>query len=154
MPLANGSEIIHDVRRWSAETKIIVFTGITAPGLIASLVETGIDGLFSKSAALSDMFKQIPKIMSGAHYISAEFVELIEQGRQSVSLTNRERQILNMVVAGKTNKEVAAMLNISPKTVDKHRTSLMAKLNVHSFSELMARALKDGFIESGNLNQS
>lgn len=148
MPLANGSEIIHDIRRWSPNTKVIVFTGITAPGLVASIVETGIDGLFSKSSALSDMFLQIPKIMRGAHFIAPEFVTMIEQGQQSVSLTNRERQILNMVVAGKTNKDMAAILNISPKTVDKHRTSLMAKLDVHSFSELMARALKDGLLES------
>ncbi len=148
MPLANGSEIIHDIRRWSPDTKILIFTGITAPGLVASIVETGIDGLFSKSASLNEMFEQIPKIMRGARYIAPEFVEMIEQGRKAVSLTNRERQILNMLMSGKTNKDIATMLSISPKTVDKHRTSLMAKLEVHSFSELMARALKDGLLES------
>ena len=147
MPLANGSEIIHDIRRWSNKTKILVFTGITAPGLLASIVEGGVDGLFSKASSVTTMFKQLPIIMRGGHYISPEFVAMIEQCNQSASLTQRERQILNLVVSGKTNKEVAAMLNISPKTVDKHRTNLMAKLDVHSISQLMSRALKDGLLD-------
>ena len=147
MPLASGSEIIHDIRRWHSETKITVFTGVTAPGLLASIVEAGVDGLFSKSSSISNMFEQLPAIMRGGRYIVPEFVETIEQGQQTLALTNRERQILNMVVAGKTNKEVATVLNISPKTVDKHRSSLMGKLGVHSVAQLMARALKDGLID-------
>lgn len=147
MPLASGSEIIHDIRRWSSHTKIAVFTGITAPGLLASIVEAGVDGLFSKGSSLVAMFEKLPTIMRGGRYISPDFVEMIEQGQQTLTLTNRERQILNMVVAGKTNKEIAIVLSISPKTVDKHRTSLMAKLQVHSVAQLMARALKDGLID-------
>jgi len=147
MPLANGSEIIHDIRRWSPDTKILIFTGITAAGLVASIIETGVDGMFSKSSALSDMFEHIPTILRGGRFIAPEFIEMIDSSNRNVTLTKRERQILNMVVAGKSNKDVATILNISPKTVDKHRTSFMAKLGVHSFSELMARALKDGLIE-------
>ena len=147
MPLASGSEIIHDIRRWSPDTKIIVFTGITSPGLLASIVESRVDGLFSKSASVSSMFERLPMIATGGRYIAPEFVGMIEQGRQTLTLTDRERQILNMVVSGKTNKEVAAALNISPKTVDKHRTSMMSKLEVHSVAQLMARALKDGLID-------
>ncbi|GAA6153253.1 response regulator transcription factor [Pseudoteredinibacter isoporae] len=147
MPLANGSEIIHDIRRWSPDTKVVVFTGVSAPGLIASIVETGVDGLFSKSTSLNDMFQQIPTIMQGGRYVAPELVEIIDQGQKALTLTGRERQILNMVVAGKTNKDIASELNISPKTVDKHRTSLMQKLDVHSVAKLMVRALQDGLVE-------
>jgi len=148
MPLVSGADIIHDVRRWSPHTKIIVFTGITASGLLASIVETGIDGLFSKGSSVSNMFEQIPLILRGARIIAPEFVSILQQGQQSVSLTNRERQVLSGIISGKTNKEVGIKLSISPKTVDKHRTSLMAKLDVHSISQLMAKALKDGLVES------
>lgn len=147
MPLASGTEIIHDIKRWSKSTKIAVFTGITAPGLLASIVEAGVDALFSKSSSIHTMFTQLPMIMRGGRFIAPEFIEMIKQGQQTLTLTGRERQILNMVVAGKTNKEIAAELNISPKTVDKHRTSMMAKLDVHSVSQLMSRALKDGLID-------
>jgi len=147
MPLASGSEIIHDIRRWSSQTKIVVFTGINAPGLLAGIVESGVDGLFSKGASVTAMFERLMTILQGGRHIAPEFVELIRQGQQVLALTGRERQILNMIVAGKTNKEIATELVISPKTVDKHRTSLMAKLEVHSVAQLMARALKDGLID-------
>jgi len=147
MPLASGTEIIHDLRRWSPDTRIVVFTGITSPSLVASTVEAGVDGLFSKGNAASAMIDKLPLILRGGRHIAPEFRTLIEAGRQAALLTDRERQILNMVVAGKTNKEMAQVLNISPKTVDKHRTSLMTKLDVHSAAQLMARALKDGLID-------
>lgn len=147
MPLASGSEIIHDIRRWSPDTKILVFTGITAPGLLAGIVEAGVDALCSKSASLDDMFDKIPTIMMGGRYVAPELVSMIERGQKTLTLTGRERQILNMVVAGKTNKEIASELVISPKTVDKHRTSLMSKLDVHSVAQLMARAIQDGLID-------
>ena len=85
-------------------------------------------------------------ILNGGHYIAPELVDAIDQGHQSTHLTARERQTLNMIVSGKTNKEIGGLLNISPKTVDKHRTSWMRKLDVHSMAELLARALQDGLI--------
>ena len=147
MPLCSGAEIIHDIRRWSPDTRIIVFTGVTAPGLLAGIVESGVEGLFSKSAPVDTMRKNVPLILQGGRFVATEFLEIIEQGQLLVNLTQRERQILNMIIAGKTNKEVAESLFISPKTVDKHRTSLMNKLDVHSVAQLLARALKDGLID-------
>ncbi|WP_227817875.1 LuxR C-terminal-related transcriptional regulator [Nitrogeniibacter aestuarii] len=147
MPMASGVEIIHDIRRWSPETRIIVFTGITSPGLIATVVESGVDALFSKGSPVADMIDKLPLILRGGRHIAPEFNDMIARGKQAATLTDRERQILNMVVSGKTNKEMADVLNISPKTVDKHRTSLMTKLDVHSAAQLMARALKDGLID-------
>jgi DNA-binding CsgD family transcriptional regulator len=66
-------------------------------------------------------------------------------------LTARERQTLNMVLAGRTNAEVAALMVISPKTAEKHRASMMAKLEVRTLAELMAKALQDGLIEQHGL---
>lgn len=147
MPLASGAEIIHDIRRWSPGTRIIVFTGVTAAGLIAGIVESGVDGLFSKAAPVTTILEKLPIILRGKRYIAPEFIDVIQQGQQAATLTERERQIMNMIVSGKTNREIAGALNISPKTVDKHRTSLMGKLEVHSVAELMTRALKDGLID-------
>jgi len=147
MPLASGLEIIHDLRRWSPHTKILAFTGVTASGLLANVTATGVDALFSKATDLELVFEKLPLILRGGRFIDPELVELIEAGAQIPDLTARERQVLNMVVTGKSNKEIARLLNISPKTVDKHRTSFMQKLDVHSLAELMARAVKDGLID-------
>lgn len=147
MPLASGAEIIHDVRRWSPNTRIVVFTGVTSPGLLAGIVEAGADGLFSKAHPVSAMVAKLPLLVHGGRHVAAEFTELIRRGQQSAALSSRERQVLNMIVAGKSNKEIANELHISPKTVEKHRASLMGKLDAHSVVQLMARALKDGLID-------
>jgi len=147
MPLANGVEITHDIQRWSPDTKIIVFTGVTASGLLAHIVAAGVAGVFSKGESTDLLVAQLPIILAGGHFIEPSLVEAIERGHLEGTLTERERQTLTMVVAGKSNKEIARVLSISPKTVEKHRGSLMQKLDVHSVAELMARAIQDGLID-------
>ena len=146
MPLASGSEILTDIRRWSPDTSVIVFTGVLAPGVLADVVASGAHGVFSKTAAPDIMLDNLKLILNGGHYVAPELVDAIDRGQQSARLTARERQTLNMIISGRTNREIGALLHISPKTVDKHRTSLMRKLNVHSVAELLARALQDGLI--------
>ena len=147
MPLASGIEIMTDIKRWSPDTRVVVFTGIVAPGMLASMVDSGIHGIFSKAAPLEKLLAHLPVILSGGRHVAEDLLDAIEQGQQAVTLTDRERQTLNMIISGKSNKEMARLLNISPKTVEKHRTSLMQKLEVHSIAELMARALQDGLID-------
>jgi len=147
MPLAGGAEVVTDIRRWSPDTAIVILTGISSPGLIASLLDQGVEGMFSKGASLDELYQKLPLILRGGRYIAAPFLELMESQQQSLTLTDRERQTLNMVISGKSNREIAEALSISPKTVDKHRTSLMQKLEVHSLAELMAYALKHGLID-------
>lgn len=147
MPLASGAEILHDVRRWSPDTRIAVFTGVTSPGLLAGIVEAGADGLFGKANPVREMVEKLPLLLRGGRHVAPAFTEIIRRGQQAGTLSGRERQVLNMIVAGKSNKEIAIELHISPKTVEKHRASLMSKLEAHSVVQLMARALKDGLID-------
>jgi DNA-binding NarL/FixJ family response regulator len=151
MPLAGGAEVLVDIRRWSPNTIIVVLTGINAPGLISSLLESGVEGMFSKGAPLDELYQKLPLILRGGRYIADEFERVLVSHLAILELTDRERQILNMVVSGKSNKEIADLLSISPKTVDKHRTSLMNKLGVHSVTELMSFALKEGLIDPAGL---
>lgn len=147
MPLANGLEVLADLKRWSPATRIVVFTGINSSGLLAGLVESGVDGLFSKGVATANLIAQLPLILAGGRFVAPELAERISRGEASLGLTDRERQTLNLIIAGKSNREMADLLCISPKTVDKHRTSLMRKLDVHSVAELMALALREGLID-------
>ncbi|MCB9960109.1 MAG: response regulator transcription factor [Rhodospirillaceae bacterium] len=147
MPHAGGVEVVIEVRRWSPQTRIVVFTGVTAPGLIADLIDSGIDGLFSKAADNAELFDKLAMILNGGRHVAAAFVETLERAAPRTRLTDRERQTLNMVIAGRSNREIAEGLGISIKTVDKHRTSLMQKLEVSSVAQLVARALKEGLID-------
>lgn len=147
MPHAGGVEVMLEVRRWSPRTRVVVFTGVTAPGLIGGLIDAGVDGLFSKAADNDEMFAKLPLILHGGRHIASDFVETLEMRPSRTGLTDRERQTLNLIIAGRSNKEIAASLGISIKTVDKHRTSLMQKLDVSSVAQLVALALKEGLID-------
>ena len=147
MPLAGGIEVVGEVKRWSPATRIAVFTGITAPGLVSRLINSGIDGLFSKAAPNEFMYAKLPVILRGGKAIAQSFLDILEREPQEQTLTDRERQTLNCIVRGQSNKEIAETLGISIKTVDKHRTSLMQKMHVNSVAQLLARAVKDGLID-------
>ena len=146
MPLASGAEIVQDVLHWSPDTRILVLTGIVAPGLLASMVNAGVHGVFSKTAPVENMVETIPLLLKGANYIAPELVAVIETGQSATRLTPRETQTLNMMLRGKSTKEMAELMFISAKTAEKHRASLKRKLNVNSTAELLARALEDGLI--------
>jgi len=147
MPMAGGVEVLVEARRWSKDTRVVVLTGISAVGLVSDLVEAGVDGLFSKASDNTEFYEKLPGIMRGQRHISEYFLEILQETPKPPVLTDRERQTLNMILAGRSNKEIAEGFGISIKTVDKHRTSLMQKLKVHSVPQLIARALKEGLID-------
>lgn len=148
MPHAGGIEVLLEARRWSPDTRIVVLTGISAVGKLAELVEVGVDGLFSKATSNDELYATLPNILRGSRKISDHIVELLEEAPRISPLTDRERQLLNLVVAGRSNKEMAKILGISVKTVDRHRTSMMQKLGTHSVAQLITVALREGLIDS------
>lgn len=147
MPLAGGVEVVEEVRRWSPDTKIVILTGVTAIGLISALIDSGVDGLFSKGEDNTDLYRRLPGILRGQRHITDSFVELLRDAEDRSELTGRERQIFNLILRGQGNKDMAITLGISAKTVDKHRTSMMQKLGVHSVPQLMAYALRNGMVD-------
>ena len=151
MPLAGGTEVLHDLQRWSPDTRIVVLTGLNSGNLISQLLELGVAGLFYKGEDLQHLYAQLPLILQGGRHIAPAFEQVLLNLQDTQVLTAREQQILNMIVAGKTNKDMANQLFISPKTIDKHRTSLMQKLGVHSVAELIVYALREGLVDAEQL---
>lgn len=147
MPHAGGLEVLLEARRWSPDTKIVILTGVMSVGKISELVSSGVDGLFSKGEDNTELYRQLPNILRGRRHIAASLVAMLEDAPDAPDLTARERQTLNLIVAGQSNKEIAETLGISAKTVDRHRTSLMQKLDVHSVAQLIAYALREGLID-------
>ena len=147
MPLASGAEILADIRRWSPDTRIVVLTAVTSVGLLSSIVESGVDGLFSKASDHAELFAKLPLIMSGGRHVDAALIDLLSDAEPIGDLTPRERQTLTMIVAGKTNPEIAELMGVSVKTAEKHRGSLMTKLGVNSMAALMSKALQEGLLE-------
>ncbi|MEX0404914.1 response regulator transcription factor [Aquibium sp. LZ166] len=147
MPMCNGMEVLGEVRRWSPRTRICVVTGFTSVGSLADWRSAGVDGLFLKSSEPAELREGFRRILTGSTYLQHDIRCLLDDRQQVVELTLRERQILHQVALGLSNGEIAEKLSISPKTVDNHRSRLMAKLGVHSVAQLVAYALKEGLLE-------
>lgn len=147
MPLARGVEVFADVRRWSPETRVVLLTGFTAVGLLADWLEAGVDGILLKTARPEEMKTCFETVMNGSNYITPDVVERLKEAGDGKALTSREREVMALVVAGNSNVEIGDKLSISVKTVEKHRGSLMAKLNVRSVSELMVVAMREGWLD-------
>ncbi len=150
MPLSGGAEVFNDLRRWSPETKIVVFSSVLAGGVLGQLVQAGVDGMFAKGGSNQLLYQKLPLILRGGRFIAPECLSLIGEQPKPSELTPREQQTLNMVIRGRTTKDIAEAQGISPRTAEKHRASLMSKLEVRSVAELMARALKDGLLDENN----
>ncbi|MEL6529114.1 MAG: response regulator transcription factor [Pseudomonadota bacterium] len=147
MPHAGGTEVLLEARRWSPETRVVIFTGIEARGKIAELVDIGADGVFCKSDDMGEVIRAIPRIIEGGRIVCRRFTQMLEESADLEPLTDRERQVLSQVVAGRTNREIGEAFGISAKTVDRHRTSVMGKTGSHNAAELIAYALREGLID-------
>ncbi len=146
MPHANALEVVIEAKRWSPTTRTLIFTGVKSGTIFQDLLDAGVSALVLKSDNISFLEEAIDDVLKGKQYISDSIDALKNSALQFDSLTDREKQILKFIAHGKSNSFVAEILSISPKTVENHRSNLMKKLNLHSVSELMAYAYKEGLM--------
>lgn len=147
MPYARGIEVFGEARRWSPDTRIIVFSGMTSAGLIGELAQAGADGIFLKREDLTALTSSIPPILEGRQIFGPGVDSLIDTSGRT-DLTAREREVLGLVAQGLSNRDIGDRLGISTKTVDNHRSNLMRKINVHSVAELMSFAMREGLLDT------
>lgn len=148
MPQAGGTTVLGEVRRFSPGTRIAVLTGIDSRLKLAELHAAGARVVLTKACDTDELLRGLRAVVAGESYVSADVRAAIEAGSPVATLTARERQVLALAAQGRNNGDIAAMLHISPKTVDNHRTNLMRKLDVHSAAELAALALREGLVDS------
>ncbi|PWJ20296.1 response regulator [Jannaschia seohaensis] len=148
MPLSRGMEVFGEVRRWTPETRIAVVTGFNAAGSLSDWIAAGVDGLFLKTCPPEEMATGFALLLQGEGYVSKDVLRRIQNAEAVAELSQRERQVLHLIAEGCSNAAIAERLSISAKTVDNHRTRLMAKLGVHSVGQLLAYALKEGLLDS------
>ena len=100
-----------------------------------------------KTCSTEIMQTAFETVLNGANYIADEITALLKDKPTAQSMTSREREVLSLLASGKNNQTIADQLSLSPKTVEKHRASLMSKLDVHSIAELMVYALREGLLD-------
>ncbi|MFN2099994.1 response regulator [Altererythrobacter sp. MF3-039] len=148
MPHLSGLEAVVEIERWCPECRIIVVTGLTGRGLMSQIDQTGVAGIFLKSDPVEQVRTAIDPIMEGKAVRSGSVLAILEEEDTSNTLTGREIQVLMGIARGKNNARIADRLGISASTVDKHRTNMMRKLDVHSAAGLLAIAVRDGLLDT------
>jgi DNA-binding NarL/FixJ family response regulator len=151
-PGMSGIECIHRLRWLSPVLKILVLTGQCDHRLAAEVIEAGADGYAHKNCSIQELKAAIDQVCAGARYLSLEVRREVDQalaGRGSrngrdMSLSPRERQFLQVLVQGKSNREVAENLGIGVRTAEVHRRNIMKRLNVHTTVGLTKYALRHG----------
>ena len=157
MPIMGGLEAIRRIHREFPETKMLVLTQYDDKDHVFPAIKAGASGFVSKTAASSELTSGIRAVFAGESYLSPSIAKVFVEDYQRVALTedkkdhyerltDREREILKLVVEGYKTQQIAEMLIITPKTVEGHRTSLMNKLGIHNTIELVKYALRRGII--------
>lgn len=155
MPILNGIDAAREIRRALPQTKFVFVSMHSSTIYVRKAMEVGGSAYVLKSGASDELFQAIGAVIKGGTYLSPGLGQNViddirahapSSGRHMLDLTSRQRQILQLIAEGKQNKEVAAILNVSVRTIEFHRSRLMNKLGARTAAELSRFALNEGLI--------
>jgi len=154
----NGLESVSQIKQRQPGVKVVMLTTLRTEDYVREALRAGADGYLIKDASFDELLMAIRAVANGKHYLSPDVSQHVVQsflhpesnGAKSSRLeilTRRERSILQLIAEGRTNRTAAQFLNLSPKTVEKHRSNLMHKLGLRNAAELTLVAVELGLIE-------
>ena len=157
MPLLNGIEATRQITKRVPSTRILVLSMHADEAYVTQILQAGATGYLLKDSADVDLFNAVEEAAKGRSFFSPAIASLMldDYRRQMMDkgvsdryemLSDREREILQLVAEAKTNKDIAALLNVSPSTVETHRAHIMEKLDLHSAAEIVLYAVRRGVI--------
>jgi DNA-binding NarL/FixJ family response regulator len=157
MPLLNGIEATRRIVARCPKTGVLILSMHHDESYVLRSLNAGARGYLVKDTAKGDLITGIKAVYEGRSFLSPKVSRILQDDHLRTLrskgvddsydlLTSREREILQLVAEGKTNKEIANLLNISPYTIDTHRTHILQKLNLHSAPELILYAVRKGII--------
>jgi DNA-binding NarL/FixJ family response regulator len=154
MPLLNGIDATKEIARISPRTRTILLTMHTEESFVLSSLRAGARGYLLKSRAAEDLVQAIRDVYRGEIYLSPGISETVVDAFLKATtapaepLSDRERQVLQLIAEGKRTKEIATVLGISINTAESHRNHIMEKLDIHDVAGLVRYAIRHGLIES------
>jgi two-component system response regulator NreC len=157
MPLLNGIETTRQIVKRSPGTRVLVLTMHSDEAYVNQILKAGATGYLLKDSADVDLIQAVAAVSQGKSFFSPTVARLMldDHVRQLAdrgvtdryeSLSEREREIFQLIAEGKANKEMAHLLSISPSTVETHRARIMEKLDLHSAAEIVLYAVRRGVI--------
>ena len=154
MPLLNGLDAGQQVKELRPETRLIFLTQNQDANVAAEAFRRKASGYLLKNSAATELITAIREVLKGRTYVSpliaGEMLSSISdparvEGREE--LTSRQREVLQLLTEGKSNKEIASLLDVSARTVETHRAEIMRKLQLTSVAELVRYAIRNGLVK-------
>jgi two-component system, NarL family, response regulator NreC len=158
MPLLNGVEATRQIVRHVPSVRVLVLSMHADETYVTRILQAGASGYLLKDSADVDLIQAVSAIARGKSFFSPAIARLMlddylkQRSGESAAvdpydtLSDREREVFQLIAEGKTNKDIAALLFISPSTVETHRARIMEKLDVHSAAEIVLYAVRHGII--------
>jgi NarL family two-component system response regulator LiaR len=151
MPLADGISAMKTISSRFPDIRLIALTSFEDPRMIRAAIDAGAHGYLLKNVTAQELASAIRTAMNGLPALSPEAAQILIKGRRPAStpteaLTDRERDVLRLMVRGLSNNEIAAQLKLSPFTVKNHVSNILAKLNAASRTEAATFALQEGLV--------
>jgi DNA-binding NarL/FixJ family response regulator len=153
MPALNGIDAVREIVKRAPRTKPVLLTMHTEEYHVLEALRAGAKACVSKTQAAEHLLQAIKDVCAGGVYLSPHVSGAVVQAYLAKTelpydpLTPRERQVLQLIAEGKTTKETAAVLDVSVKTAETHRTNLMEKLDIHSTAGLVRYAIRRGLLQ-------
>lgn len=154
MPLLSGLYAAQEIQKISPRTQTILLTMYEEEAYVLEALRAGIRGYVLKAQAAEDLVKAIREVAKGALYLSPGISQTVVNAYLARTempadpLTRREHQVLQLVAEGKTTKEIAELLGVTPKTAESHRSHIMEKLDLHDTAGLVRYAIRRGLIQA------
>ncbi len=160
MPVLNGLEATRQLTRLVPTTKVLVLSSYSDDSYVQQITQAGAAGYLVKHTAANELLKAVREANKGNAYFSPAIARRLRDqcreafgggtpsARKSDTLTSREAEVLQLIAEGRANKQIAAELCISIKTVEKHRQQVMNKLGIHDVAGLTRHAIAKGIIEN------
>ena len=153
MPQLNGIDATAQILRQNPDVKVIVLSMYADEEFLVRALTAGVKGYLLKDSVQADLLRAVRAVAEGRSFFSPEIAQTLAEDyvRQLQNkglqdsyelLTEREREILQLLAEGKSNKDVAGILNLSPYTIETHRMHLMQKLNLHNTAEIVLYAVR------------
>jgi two-component system response regulator NreC len=159
MPELNGLDATRQIKKKSPETEVLIFTGQETEELVHDVFDSGARSYIMKTDAADHLIDALKALSEHKHFFTSRISEIVfaryiqekrtlEGAPEKSRITDREREIVQLLAEGKSSKEIAAILGISVRTVETHRAAIMKKLGLKSFSELIRYAVRNKIIEA------
>jgi DNA-binding NarL/FixJ family response regulator len=159
MPEMNGLEATRHIAKTQPHTKVLIYTMHETESIIVDALEAGAQGIVLKSDAGENMITAVESIAKGRRFFTSRVAETVVEAYLSkksgmepdhhsqVILTTREREVVQLLAEGKSNKEVADRLGISARTAEGHRAEIMRKLRLESLAQLIRYAIRNSLVQ-------